>query len=118
MSDSSVFYIPIMCCGKQMDEVLVNDKRVMAICSVCGKTWRPAIYQLKYGNFTLSYRVKLLDSDDIDEKTEEARQKVAVLKSTIAESLKTEIDELWKKSFYSEGGFEEGKPIWKDTQEG
>jgi uncharacterized Zn finger protein len=57
-----IFYIPIMCCGKEMDEIYQDGKRICATCSECGKTWRPKISNNPQWTITKMY-VKNTDTN-------------------------------------------------------
>lgn len=126
MGDTNTIFIPIMCCGKQMDEIFIDEKRVMAICGICGKTWKPVMPKINIHKFTLIYKVKVEKDDNLDEKTEELRQKVGEMRQAIQEEIASEIEKLWKEVLYKDAisgntstttdeSESEIVPIWKDT---
>jgi hypothetical protein len=108
-------YIPLICCGQTMNDILVDRKRVAATCSVCGRIWKP---ENKVNNGAIHFTRVFIKNEDTDATLDEVLRQGEDLVDRIRTSIQISIDSILMSDVMdSDKKSTSLVPIWKDEDE-
>lgn len=102
----NTIYLPINCCGKQMDDVFIGDERVMAFCSVCNKTWRSKTSELKITKLNVTVKAHPSSEEEFKEAEERVVEIADILSREIQNELKKSLEEEYQKMLFGSGAMD------------